>query len=271
MAKILRTHNYVMQRNYAYETQHEDSKYKGLTKDEWRKIILEEWSCETLKANHVTIIFHNQDEDKDTGEIKELHAHNITNFVDSLTQSEALGRSGCSSEDNCTSMTNKANAYRYLLHITEKAIEEHKHIYSENELIFSVADGKTFGLKDYHKAISKKNQKSEESKEDKKLIDETIKKILDGYYGTGFIFLNGAAGLNIVGDAARFDKQPIIDEVVKDSNVVLAMGRNPQLYTKVMNSIKLRVELTKSLFKDAKKLGIRIKDIDPASFQNSAN
>lgn len=264
MAKAPKTHNYVMQRNYAYETQHDDSKYKGLTKDEWKQMILKEWSWEKLKTNHSTIIFHDQCKDKDTGEIKELHAHNISNFVDGLTQSEALGRSGCSCEDNCTPMTNKANAYRYLLHITEKAIEEHKHIYSESELIFSVADGKKFDLDDYHKAITKKNQKSEESKEDKKLIDEAIKKILDGYYGTGYIgFEVGREDFD-----KYFDKQPIMDELIKDSNVVLAMGRNSQLYTKVMNSIKLRVELTKSLFKDAMKHGISINQIDPESVLN---
>lgn len=258
MAKVSKTHNYVMQRNYAYETQHADSKHKGLTEEEWREKILEEWSWRNLKANYVVIIFHDKDKDKDTGEDKGLHAHGIGNFEQSLTQSEALKHSGCSSEDNCRPMKDKVKAYRYHLHITEKAIEDHKHIYSEDELIFSVADGKNFGLKEYHKVICKKNQQSEETKEDKKLIDETIKKILDAYYGDGYkriVFeCNGYTGV----DGGEFDKQLIYDELIKDQNVVLAMGRNSQLYTKVMNTIKLRVDMTRVMIKDAREHGLDI-------------
>lgn len=264
--------NYALQRNYEFDSHDENQQFNGLTIEDWKKQILNDWSPTNLKAKHVTIIFHCEDKEVN-GILKSLHAHGITNEKETTSQSSMTKRSKCSCKDNCTSIKeeNLPNAYRYLLHITEKAIQDKKHIYGENELVFLVADGEKFNIDDYHSMIARKVIQTEDEKKDKKLINDTIKKILDGYYGTGFIVLNGAAGLNIVGDAARFDKQPIIDEVVKDSNVVLAMGRNPQLYTKVMNSIKLRVELTKSLFKDAKKLGIRIKDIDPASFQNSAN
>ena len=224
MAKVSKTHNYVMQRNYAYETQHEDSKYKGFTEKQWREKILEEWSWRNLKANYVVIIFHGDDKDKDTGVDKGLHVHGIGNFEQSLTQSEALKHSGCSNELNCQPMKDKMKAYRYLLHISEKAIEDAKHIYSEDELIFSVANGRTYGLEDYHKAISKKVQQSEETKEARKLITKTINDIIAGKYG--------AKNEN--------DNTSIYDKIVVDDNIAKAMAQEPSLYRKVMNAISLQ-------------------------------
>lgn len=224
MGKTSKTHNYVMQRNYAYETQHADSKYKGLTEEGWKKMILEEWSWKKLKANHVTLIFHDKDKDKDTGEDKGLHVHGVGNYEQSLTQSEALKHSGCSSELHCEPMKDKMKAYRYMLHISEKAIEDAKHIYGEDELIFSVADGKTFALEDYHKAISKKAQQSEESKEAKKLITKTINDILAGKYGA----------------KNEDDNTSIFDKIVVDDSIAKAMAQEPSLYRKVMNAITLQ-------------------------------
>lgn len=224
MAKVSKTHNYVMQRNYAYETQHADSKYKGLSEEEWREKILEEWSWRNLKANYVTLIFHYKDKDKDTGEDKGLHVHGVGNFEQSLTQSEALKHSGCSSELHCQPMKDKMKAYRYLLHISEKAIEDYKHIYSEDELIFSVADGRTYGLAEYHKTISKNAQQNEETKEAKKLITMTINDIIDGKYG--------AKNEN--------DNTSIYDKIVVDDNIAKAMAQEASLYRKVMNAITLQ-------------------------------
>ena len=254
--------NYALQRNYEYDSHDENQQFNGLTIEEWKKQILEDWSPANLKANHVTIIFHNKDKDVN-GIPKSMHAHGVANEKDTMTQSSMMKHAKCSCEENCTPIKeeNLPKAYRYELHITEKAIQDKKHIYSEDELIFLVAEEKTFGIKEYHDIIARKPKQTEEEKADKELINETIKKILDGYYGTGF-----KTGLTIANFEDRFDKQLIIDEVVKESNIILAMGRNSQLYTKVMNSIKLRVELTKSLVRDAMNHGTNIAMIDPESF-----
>lgn len=260
--------NYALQRNYEFDSHDENQQFNGLTIEDWKKQILNDWSPTNLKAKHVTIIFHNKCKDEN-GILKSIHAHGVANEKETMSQSNMMKRSKCSCKDNCTPIKeeNLPKAYRYELHITEKAIQDKKHVYSEDELIFLVADGETFGLKEYHDVIARKVTQTEDEKKDKKLIDETIKKILDGHYGTGYIGFE----IGCEDSDKCFDKQPIIDEVVKDVNVVLAMGRSSQLYTKVMNSIKLRVELTKALFKDAKKHGISINNIDPNFFINSAN
>uniref|UniRef100_UPI004057BED2 hypothetical protein n=1 Tax=Acetatifactor sp. TaxID=1872090 RepID=UPI004057BED2 len=259
--------NYALQRNYEYDSHDENQQFNGLTIEDWKKQILVDWSPANLKANHVTIIFHNKDKDGN-GILKSIHAHAIANEEETMTQSSMMKHAKCSCEENCTPIKeeNLAKAYRYELHITEQAIKDKKHIYSEDELIFLVADGKTFGIKEYHNMIARKVTQTEDQKKDKELINETIKKILEGYYGTGL-----KSGLNAANFEDRFDKQLIIDEVVKESNVILAMGRNSQLYTKVMNSIKLRIELTKSLVKELRDCGMDISTIAPESLLNSTN
>ena len=258
--------NYALQRNYEFDSHDENQQFNGLTIEDWKKQILNDWSPTNLKAKHVTIVFHYEDKDVN-GIVKSMHAHAVTNEKETMSQSNMITHSKCSCENNCTSIKeeNLPNAYRYLLHITEKAIKDKKHIYGENELVFLVADGEKFNIDDYHSMIARKVTQTEDEKKDKKLINDTIKKILDGYYGTGYVGWEGREDFD-----KFFDKQPIMYELIKDSNVALAMGRNLQLYTKVMNSIKLRVELTKSLFKDAMKNGITIAMIDPESVLNSS-
>lgn len=173
-----RTRNYTMQRNYEYDTQNANSKYKGLTEDEWKELILDEWSCDKLNADSVTIIFHDKCND-DNGLPKPLHAHNCTHFKDAITHTEAIKRGGCSSDKNCKAIGKKAQAYKYLLHITEQAIKDKKHIYGEDELIIFVADGKSF---DYHKIIQA-SEEEEDDKDAKKLLKNTINLILQGFYG----------------------------------------------------------------------------------------
>ncbi len=260
--------NYALQRNYEFDSHDENQQFNGLTVEDWKKQILQDWSPTNLKAKHVTIIFHGKDKDAN-GILKPFHAHAVANEKETMSQSNMMTHSKCSCEENCTPIKeeNLSKAYRYELHITEKAIQDKKHVYGEDELIFLVADGEKFNIDDYHNMIARKVTQTEDEKKDKKLINETVKKILDGHYGTGFEFVHPHPNVCF----AKYNKELILGEVIKDSNVVLAMGRNSQLYTKIMNSIKLRVELTKSLVKDAEKHGISIENIDPDSFFNSGN
>lgn len=243
--------NYALQRNYEYDSHDENQQFNGLTIEDWKKQILADWSPANLKANHVTIIFHNKDKDGN-GIVKSIHAHAIANEEETMTQSNMMTHSKCSCEENCTPIKeeNLPKAYRYELHITEQAIKDKKHIYSEDELIFLVADGKTFGIKEYHNMIARKVTQTEDQKKDKELINETIKKILDAYYGDGY--------KGFIMKVDSFDKQLIYDELIKDPKIVLAMGRNSQLYTKVMNTIKLRVDMTRVMIKDAREHGLDI-------------
>ena len=214
--------NYMLQRNYEYDSHDEKHVFNGLTEEEWKARIRAEWSPDVLKANHVTIIFH--DEDKENGIAKSLHAHAITNEKDTMSHSNMLTLSKCSCVENCTPIRqeNLANAYRYLLHITEQAMKDKKHIYSENELVFLEADAHEFGLKQYHDIIVKKHE-NEDLKNAKDVISKAIKDIQKGVY-------NPSVG------------ETMLDRIISDEKVAIAMMESPSLAKKVKNAVAIQEE-----------------------------
>ncbi len=175
--------NYSLMRSYNYDS-NDKTKYPNQkpTEEEWKKQILEDWSCKKLKAKHVTIIFHDGHKSNDQ-EQNGLHAHACVNFTESIFQHIALSRSLCSRDKSCMPIPQSmlSNAYRYLLHITEKAIKEGKTIYGEKDLHIFVADNVEF---DYHKMIAKKSKTSTQSLElsDKQYFEEILLKIYNGDY-----------------------------------------------------------------------------------------
>lgn len=138
----VRFRKYAIQRNYQYETHDADGNLtSNETESEWKARVIREFSdLESMKAVDIAYIFHDKDVNED-GTSKGLHVHAVITFKDSVPQSNAMKLSGCSSKQNCQGVKNKVGAYRYLIHITEKAINEGKHIYPvENVVTVSITD-----------------------------------------------------------------------------------------------------------------------------------
>lgn len=168
--------NYAFQRSYYFDSHDAQGNFNGLTEDAWKQMILQQWTCANLKANHVTVIFHSKDTD-DHGNIKPLHAHACSNQQTSIPQTNMMKLTGCSCEENCEEINDKAQSYKYLLHITEQAIKERKHIYSEDELIIDVLPGQKY---DFHAIIA-----GGKDKEEKDALKKIISDIENDEYGTG--------------------------------------------------------------------------------------
>lgn len=218
------THNYTIQRNYKYESHDEDGNFNGLTKDEWKERIREEWTCDKLKANYVVFIFHDKDVDEN-GIPKELHVHGCVNFKDSIPLSNAILLTKCSSEKNCEPIgRKKSQAYRYLLHITEKAIKDKKHIYGEDCLEYSVAKNVDF---DYKKII-RSSETEETEKEDKTVLQRIIEAIRQGGYGDG--------------SPASELKSEIYNNLLLDDTANRLMSAKPSNRRAIENAIELKKE-----------------------------
>ena len=216
--------NYSMQRNYKYESHDKDGNFNGLTEDEWKNRIREEWTCDRLKANYVVFIFHDSDTDEN-GILKELHVHGCANFTEAIPLSNAIKLSGCSSDKNCKQIgRKKAQAYRYLLHITEKAIKDKKYIYGEERLECSVAKGETF---DYKKIIQA-SETEENEKDDRKLLQRIIENIRQGVYGDGSI-ANGEA-------------HKIYNNLLMDDDANRLMSIKPSNKRAIENAIEIKKE-----------------------------
>lgn len=268
---------YTIQRNYKYECEHKDGKYYGLSEDEWRKKILEEWSPKRLNAKHVTVIFHDKctvtDEHGNVTK-RELHAHAVVYFKDSITETEAMKRTGCTRLKNVKIVDRKARAYRYLLHISEGAISDGKHIYSEDELIIMKLDESV--KYDYHKLI-KDSEEDEDVKEEKNLLKKTIRNILVGgydeivktetiyqverkrekeYCGLQYETVRTGKSLKEVEPLAdgefikthehEYERTDTMTQLLRDSKIANLIGSSTKCRREIENAIKTRKEIVKS-------------------------
>lgn len=139
MADNKKTRWYTVQRNYDFETHDaEKNVTRDITEDEWREEIKAFMHdlYESDKIKQYAMIFHDKDK-VETG-FKPIHVHMIVETSAVLRKSAAMALLGGSSDKNVDYADEKgarAGAARYLLHITEKAIQASKHIYGEEELI----------------------------------------------------------------------------------------------------------------------------------------
>lgn len=178
-------------RSYHYDSHDEDNNWNGLTKEAWKKMILEEYDASKLNAHHVTIIFHDRDtEIDDHGNVvlKELHVHVCIYFVHGHTDTAVMQALGCSRLKNVKVIekNKRSRAYRYLLHVSEGALNDGKFIYGEDELIISkLTDSEKY---DYH-SLTKASNQEEDAKEEKDLLKKTIKDIMNGVYDKKTILL----------------------------------------------------------------------------------
>lgn len=139
MAENKKTRWYTVQRNYDFETHDADKNVtRDITEDEWREEIKTFMHdlYESDKIKQYAMIFHDKDK-LETG-FKPIHVHMIVELSAPARKSAAMTLLGGSSDKNVDYAEEKgarAGASRYLLHITEKAMQADKHIYGEDELI----------------------------------------------------------------------------------------------------------------------------------------
>lgn len=108
---------------------------------------------------------------------KPNHIHSLVMLQATMDVDKACEFFGVTRKDNCQAVKNKAQALKYELHITNKAIADGKHIYSEDALWGTNFDSREEMLNFYKRTVSRKSSKSENVK-----IDDEILTNLCGYY-----------------------------------------------------------------------------------------
>ena len=124
----------------------------------------------------------------------------------------------------------RSRAYRYLLHVSEGAIVDGKHIYSEDELIISKsADDVKY---DYHKYI-KASEEDEQVKEEKDILKKTVRDILDGVYdGTETVVVNYA-----------YKNYGPLEKLLCDNKISRIIGSSPSNERVITNALKIRTKI----------------------------
>ena len=124
-----------VQRNFQFET-HDDkgNKTSDMTESEWRKKIISEirdYMNDGQRDDGLVEIFyafHDLDVNDD-GTSKGLHVHFVATFFKKRSQSSAIKFFGASSVHNCQPCKSYVDSLRYLIHVSENALNDKKTIY----------------------------------------------------------------------------------------------------------------------------------------------
>lgn len=137
-----RYYRFDVQRNYQFETHDNNgNKISDISESDWRaKVFSEVRSLVGECAVEIFCIFHDLDINDD-GTSKGLHFHAVVTFKNAKTQTSAVKVLGASSVHNCQYCKSYVDSLRYLIHVSETALNEMKYIYDVNDVFgWHVAD-----------------------------------------------------------------------------------------------------------------------------------
>lgn len=163
-----------LQRNYEYEREQTNE-----TQDEWRKRIAEEmeYIFNTQKIEYMAYIFHDKDFLED-GSPKPLHVHVDVRFENARMMPSIAKLFRVSRSSNIENIKSYVDSARYLIHVSEKAINEQKHIYQVDEVVCfncnmkemmrreGEAEKRTEGLNDFVATLGRQIREGEITKDD---------------------------------------------------------------------------------------------------------
>lgn len=125
---------YMVQRSFFFDTHDSNKKLSStLSEEDWKRNISDDFSKLIKSETCGAYIFHDKDIDS-AGKTKGLHVHAIIEFSSPRSVSSVKKLFGCSEDRNISSLKNSSAAYKYLLHITDEAMKDKKHIYDFSEL-----------------------------------------------------------------------------------------------------------------------------------------
>lgn len=134
--KDRRYYKFDVQRSYYFETHDSDgNQISDMTESEWRKKVECELAAMFESGDYLELlyIFHDDDINSD-GTPKGLHVHIVITCKNNCTQTAAVKKFGASSVYNCEPVKDYAGSVRYLIHVSESALNEMKTIYSPSKV-----------------------------------------------------------------------------------------------------------------------------------------
>lgn len=147
---------YYVTRTYKYDVLHEESLHKDLSRDEWKKLMLDTTQnvINTGEVEFLAGIFHDRDEAVDKNKKKiidevtkkpvlvELHYHVLVKFKRSMKQPDVKHEFGATNDQSCQVPDRPLGMARYLVHRSEEAMNEKKVKYNDDEVMFWSDGGK---------------------------------------------------------------------------------------------------------------------------------
>ena len=174
-----------VQRNYQFETHDADgNQISDITETEWRDKVISEISnlFSNSCVSEIFYIFHDKDINDD-GTSKGLHVHLVVTFSDPKPQTAVLKLLIASSVHNCSPCDSYVDSLRYLIHVSESALNDMKHIYDVTDVhgwkIDDDGNVTATTVQDFKEGMSRKNSKKAR-KEQKKTKDACAISVMSG-------------------------------------------------------------------------------------------
>lgn len=126
LEKQTKFRGFMLQRSYDYERQQTNE-----TEEQWKERITKEldYIYNNERVEYMLFIFHDSDLLED-GSIKPLHVHIIIKFKSPRYMQSVATLMRVSRSQNIQQVKSYTDASRYLIHVSEKALNDKKHIYS---------------------------------------------------------------------------------------------------------------------------------------------
>lgn len=162
-----RVRTFSFQRNKEYDANSENEIFKDISDEDWKKLVIED--IEKADGVEKWLIFHDKDVDEN-GIEKKLHCHGIIRMKEAKTIRSIVKKINTQAR-NTKKVRYDSMAYRYLTHISDKALQNEKYVYNIEELM-CWEKGKLLDKKDT-RALYTKRCKGKEKDESKETLKET--------------------------------------------------------------------------------------------------
>lgn len=181
--KSERHRTYFVQRSYYYDTHDEQRNViDTIDVEGWYQRIKSEWSA-IAGIESCVVIMHDKDVKRNdkgqpVGRVTE-HIHAIVKYRNGKTQSAVMKELKLTSVNNAQVCKNATDSAWYMLHLTDGALSDNKHIYNVSDVDIWVGDADTFDLLLRGKRSGSSSNKGDDD-ENVEVVDELSERVRNG-------------------------------------------------------------------------------------------
>lgn len=140
MSKEKKARLFWVTRHYSFDSSAKNPSYAGISKKDWVQLMKDKADIAVANngpndtpIDYIAYIFHDKDKD-DAGNPVQIHCHMFVSFKRSVEQSYVQARFETSSANNTQPIKSGHRMAKYLIHISDDALDKGKYIYDKADV-----------------------------------------------------------------------------------------------------------------------------------------
>lgn len=132
-------------RHYSFDSSAKNPKYAGIKEEDWVQMMKDKIRFEVLNCGpndtpieYIAYIFHDKDKDE-AGNPIQIHCHMFVSFKRSVEQSYVQSLFETSSANNTQPIKSGHRMAKYLIHISDDALDKGKYIYNKSDVYMELS------------------------------------------------------------------------------------------------------------------------------------